>query len=133
MTFSPCFRGHGQDRVHVGGLAVEMHRDDRFRFRRDPLLHAGHVHVVRPGVDIGKDHPCARLRHRFGCGDEAVGRDDDFVAVSDSQAFERDEEGIGAVTDADAVPDPAKAGKGFLEVLDVGAADEGGLRQDIAR
>ncbi len=43
--------------------------------------------------------------------------------------FERDKEGIRAVPDADAVPDPAETGEGFFEVLDVGAANEGGFRQ----
>ena len=92
---------------------------------------AGRVHVVRPGVDVRKDHPRARLRDGFGRGDEAVGRHDDFVAGADAQGFSAIKRASVPLPTPMQCWTPQKSGKGLLEVLDVRAADESCLRKDL--
>ena len=81
-------RGNFQNGVHVDGPAVEVHGDDRRnRFTRNSVnqsvrARVNHalrlrimqqflrIHCVAARVDIHKVGASARLRNRFGCGDE---------------------------------------------------------------
>ena len=81
-------RSNFQDGVHVDGPAVEVHGDDcRNRLTRNSMdksarARVNHalrlrivqqflrIHCVAARVDIHKVGASARLRNRFGCGDE---------------------------------------------------------------
>ena len=56
-------RGEREDRVHVGGLAEEMHRDDRARPRGDAPRRVAHVEV-EGGRRASRRAPASRRRAR---------------------------------------------------------------------
>src|SRR5690606_32810756 len=116
--------GYGEDRVHLRGSAVEVHREDRLRARRDRGLDQARVDVEGALVDVDEDRRGADVAYRLGGGEEAEGGGDDLVAWADAEGSEGDDEGVGAAVDADGVLD-AEVGGGFaFEGLDLGSADE---------
>ena len=99
----PCDR---QDRIHIGRLAVQVHRDYRLRSRRDLLLELLHVHQVGVGINVDEHDP--RTRHLDGLRrrDEAVRNRDHFVARADAECPQRDVQRVGAVGDTNALRTP---------------------------
>ena len=68
------------DRVHVGGLTVEMDRDDRTRLRRHGRLDLRRVDIVGVRLDVDEHRPGAGPPDRAGRGEERVRRRDHLVA-----------------------------------------------------
>ena len=99
--------GDALERVHVGGLAVEMHRQDRARARRD--RGRGRVRIERQplGIDVGEHRP--RAGHHDG--ERRVGRRerrrDHLVARADVERAQDQRDRVGAGADADGVRAPA--------------------------
>jgi len=86
--------GDLQDAVHVGALAVEMHRDDGFHsidfigIGRKPGLQLGRVEVVSLGI-YAHEHRGGREAHDdAGRGKEGVRRGDDQIAVAHAHTHE---------------------------------------------
>ena len=52
------------DRIHVGGLTIEVHRDNCLRLRRDLLFDALDLDVARLMIDVHEHH--LRSRHPDG-------------------------------------------------------------------
>lgn len=117
------------DGFDVRRLAEDMDGDNGLRFLRDPRFDLRRVDVEIL-VDVHKDGPGAGLGDRFGGRDPAVGDGDDLVAEADAQGLEGDVDGVGSVGATDAVLHAELFGIGFLETLDVLAADEGRLVDD---
>ena len=142
-----------QDGIHVGGLAVEVDWTNRTEGELHGFIgliefveligFVGFIGLIEMGgakkiieflgiqveglgVDVDEDGGGADLGNGFGGGDEGVGHRDDSITRADSGGHEGEAQGVGAGVDADAVFGVAECGEGFLEVLDIGAADEGG-------
>ena len=75
-----------QDRGEIGRLAIEVHRQQRARVRRERRLDAHGVNVVRGRIRLHRHRPRAHGADREPSGDIGVGRHDHLVARPD---FER--------------------------------------------
>ena len=139
-----------QDRIHVGHLSVEMHRDHGRHGPTGALArHPARgsltpalafqvcaqllgIHGVGGRVDIDELRPRADLGDGLRRRDEGVGDGDDRLAGPDARSVQREPQRIGAACHADAVPHVAERGEIPLEVVDHRAADESGARQSAA-
>ena len=120
----PASLGDGVDRPHVGGLAVQMDRDDRPRLRRDGAFESCRVEVQGFGLDVDEDGRGAGAPDGAGGREERVRRGDDLVARPDSQGHQGQEQGVGARGAPDGEGGLAVAGGLRLELRDLGAEDE---------
>ena len=119
----------GLDGLDIHGLSEDVDGDDGLGPGRDLGLDQLRIDV-EVLVDVHEDGFGAGLADGFRGRDEAVGDGDDLVAGADAQGLEGDVDGVGAVGAADAVLPAELPGIGFLESLDVLAADEGGFADD---
>ncbi len=111
----------GEDRVHVGRLAVEVHRDDRLRARRDGGLELRRVHRVGARVNVHQPRARARVADGRDGGDERERHGDDLVARPDAGGEQRQVQRAGAGVDGDAVAGGAVGGELLLERGDFAA------------
>ena len=113
------------DRLHIGGLAVEMHRQHRGRATR-------RGRIQRPFERGGVDRKPARLdidQHRHGAGplDRGDGRNrrvrdgKDQIAGADAAGPQRQLDRVGAAAGADRVPGPEPGRKRLFERCDLAA------------
>ena len=72
--------GDLQNRIHVGRLAIEMHRNNGFRFGRDGGFDLRGVDGVRRGVDVHENRRGPGVTDGRDRGYEGEGRGDDFVS-----------------------------------------------------
>src|SRR5688500_10701872 len=70
--------------------------------------------------------------HGLRCRNEAVRDRDDFVARTHAEGLERHGQRVGAVRETDTVCGAAESRRTRIRTLDVGAADEGGLRDNAS-
>ncbi len=80
-----------------------MHRDDRPGAWRDRGLHRRWIDVERRGVDVHEHRPPTGVVNRPGRGEERIGSGDDFVAGTQIERFQRQEQGVRAGCAADPV------------------------------
>jgi len=116
--------GDRHDRVHIGGLAEEVDRNDRLGARRHFFLDLRRIDVVGRRVDVGEDR---RRADPDDCADrrkEGEGRGDDFIAGPDPFDHQRDDERVGTAGHADREVAAAVGGDFGFEFLDLGAEDE---------
>src|SRR5690606_32785592 len=116
--------GYGEDRVHLRGSAVEVHREDRLRARRDRGLYQARVDVEGAFVDVDEDRRGADVADRLGGGEEAERGRDDLVARADAEGAQADHERVGAAVDPYGVLHAQVVGDLALEGLHLGPADE---------
>ena len=102
--------GNGQNCVHIGGLTVEMHRQDDFGARGDGGLDARRVDVVGALVRLHRHRRRAALADGQPGGDVGVAGHDDFVARPDVHGAQGQVQRIQAVGHADAVGGAAVSG-----------------------
>ena len=108
-----------------GGLAVEMHRNDRRGARRHRGLDGIGVDQVRVVVGAVDEHRRgARPGNGLGGRDERVGRKDAFVAVPDTERAQRDLDRVSAVRHPDAMRHADELSVFALERGHLRAADE---------
>ncbi len=88
--------------------------------RRDGLLDARRVEVVRPRVGLDGDGRRARVGDGEPRGDVGVRGDDDLVARPDAQRAQDQVQRVEPVADADAVARAAVGGELRLEGLALG-------------
>ena len=121
-------RGELEDRIHVGRLAVEMHRHDRPGARGDRGLDGGRVDVGRVRQAVDEDRRGAGVADRLGGSDEGVDRDDDLVAGADAGGLQGQAHGVGARADAGAEAGATELGEGRLEGSALRTHGVGGAR-----
>ena len=139
-----------QDRVHVGYLAVEMHRHNGGHRTVAPLADRTSVgipsalllqilpepldgHVVGVLVDVDKLRNCSRLRNRLGGGNKRVGHGHHHVARLHSAGHDREAQSIRSAVDRNRMGCIAEFCKGALEIFDHGTADKAGREQSAAK
>ena len=116
--------GQGHHRIHVRTLSEEMDRNDSFRLRGD--LGGGFdgidIETDRTGIDKngGGAYPGDAARS----GEEGEGGDDDFIARSDAESHQGEENGVGAGGTADAVFRLHHGGTFFFEGVHFGTHDK---------
>ncbi len=113
------------DEVHLRGLPVEVHGNDRARAWGDPPLEGRRVQTMK-FIDVDEHDARARLGHGFGGRDPAHRGDDHLVAWPDAEHPQHDIDRIRAVGDADTVLRSARPRIAVLEHLHELPADEGG-------
>ena len=112
------------ERHHVGGLAVQMDRQDRSCPRPDGPLDGAGIEGQAIRIDVGE----YRARPRHHDGERRVrGRErrrDDLVAGTNPEPAKDERDGIGASPDADGVRRTRRGSKLRLEGLNLGAEHE---------
>jgi len=116
------FFGEFQDRVHVHGMAIDMHGHNGFQlpvalfyFCFDLFPDLNHVHAPSAGIAIHKDRNAAVVDDRLGTGDDGEGGHNDLVARFQANAADSRLEGRGAIAHGDAVFHAAIRGPFLLE------------------
>ena len=118
MTASRCLRAIAIERVHVGHLAVQVHRHqclyDAARAAIDEPI-AARSHCARAsrrlrrgqvegrGIDVAEQRPRAEPRDDARRREEGKRRRDDLVAWSDVERHQRDQQRVRARRNADTV------------------------------
>jgi len=119
------------DRVHVGRLAVKMHRDDGFCFWGYGSFDLGRVDVQGGIVHVHEHRRGTGMCDRLGGGDERVGRRDHLVAGADAQSVDAHVQGGGAAAGAHAVLGADIGGKILLVGGYPGPTDKPGRLDDF--
>ncbi len=114
------------DLVHVGRLAVEVHRNDGSWLVAcgEDAVEVGGVEVECFGVDVHEDRLGAGICNRSRGGEEGEAGDDYFVSRADPQGSQGEEQGIRAAGYPDGVLDPTILGHSSFELLHLRAEDE---------
>ena len=116
--------GQGHHRIHVGTLAEEVDRNDGLRLRGD--LGGGFdgidIETDRAGID--KNGGGSGAGDTAGGGEEGEGGDDHFIAGSDAESHQGEENGVGAGGTADAVFGLHHGRAFFFKSLHFGPHDE---------
>ncbi len=110
-----------------GALPVQVDRDHRAGGPADRLQCGLRVHQQGVGQAVDQHRPGADPGDGARGGDEGVGGQHHLVADADTARAQGQFEGVGAVGDAHAVPDPGEVGVLALERTDLRTADEGGV------
>jgi hypothetical protein len=109
--------GDFQDGLHVGGLAIKMHRHDGPSSRRDGLPQPLGIERARLGLDVHEHRRGADIADRPDRCDKRHRDGDDLVAWDEAEYLQRQMQRAGAAVDADAMANLAKSGeiplKGF--------------------
>ena len=113
-----------EQRIHVGGLAVEVHGHDRARAVGDERARGGRVERERVALDVGEHGHGARVHDRLDRREERVRGRDHLVARADAAREQRREQRVGAVRDAEAVSRAAVGGELLLERHGVGPVEQ---------
>ena len=120
----PVLPGAGEDPVHVGGLAVKMHREDRPRARRDRAGDRVRVEVEGLRIHVHEDRPCPR-REYGETGERGRERGgDDLVPRTHPEGDEAELQRLGAVRHGHRLAGVERRLQLLLERLDLGAEDE---------
>ena len=87
------------ERREVGGVAEDVHRQQRRRALRDRRRGGVRVEVQRHRVDVGEHGPRALVHGHVGAGHERERARDDLVAVADAGRAQRQVQPGGAARD----------------------------------
>lgn len=115
MTFQAIAVGNLLNAVYVARDAVAMHRHDCRGRRCNGFFDAVRVEVVSAGVDVDEYRCQAVPEQRMRCGDERVGRGDDFAL--DAQRLNRGHQCQGAVGEQREVLHAQILGQFMFELL----------------
>ncbi len=80
--------GNLQDRVEVGRLAVQMHRDDGLRARRHLLRDFRRIEIEEALLEIAENYLRAGQADGFRRGNGRVDRRDDLIARADAETLQ---------------------------------------------
>ena len=89
------FRGNCVDPGHVRALTIDAHRHNGLGAWGDDRLDLVRVHIKSVGLDIHKYGFGVEERNDFGGGDPGIGHGNHFIARTDIQSHEGNEEGVG--------------------------------------
>ncbi len=118
--------------IDLGGLAVEMHWQDRAGPGRHCGGRRGRVDQCGVVVAVHEHRRSTGARDGLGRGDERVCGDDALVTQSDPEGAQRHLDRVRAVADADTVRRAGESGEGGLERRHGWPADERGAGQDVS-
>jgi len=90
-----------QDRLEVGGLAVEVNREDRLGARRDRRREPGRVERERTRVNVHQHRRRAAQLNGHDRRHGGVRDGDDLIARPDAARSQRQVNRLGAAADAD--------------------------------
>ena len=123
--------GQRQQSLDRGALPVQVHRHDRPGARGERPAHGGRVDQQVVVVDVDRNRHRADPRDGLRRRHEGGGGQHHLVAAADARGAQRQLEGVGAVGDADAVPDAEVVGVVALEGRHLRAADEATGAEDL--
>src|SRR5262249_34237540 len=106
------------DRIHVHGMPVKVHRNDALRTCRDLASNSCRVHVERPRVTIDKNRLGAAVSYGVGGRNISKGRNEDFVSRLAAQGHQGEVQRGRSIVDGDGVFDTAKTRESTLELID---------------
>ena len=116
------------DPRHVGGLAVQVHREDCAGARTDCPRRLVRIERQAIRIDVGEHRPCAGHHH----GQRRIGgrqrRRDHLVARPNPEAAEDERNRVGSGPDADGVPGTHRRRELRLERLDFRTENEPAAR-----
>ena len=110
--------------VDGGGMAVQVHRHDGFRARRERARGGLGIHGQRVGLDVHEHGRGAGHGDRGGRGDERKGRRQHLVAARDAERAEGQSQRVGAGADAERMPRPGELRQLRLQRAALGAEHE---------
>ena len=115
--------GQRRECCHVGRLAIQVHRHERSRPRRDGCGARARIHRQRPVIDVHDDR-CGSggddRQRRVGSGDR---RHDDFVARADPGRTQQQRDSVCPRSSADGESRAAGGGELGLERFELRAED----------
>ncbi len=114
----PVLLGDGHNRVHITGIAEEMHGEDGLGARRDCRFDATRVNIIAPLVDVDKYRSSAGKDRRIGRGDEGKGGGDDLITRTDAVGQDSGVQCRGTRGRGHGVLDATDGSKSLLEGLD---------------
>ena len=123
--------GQRHEAVEIRRVAIEMHRHDRLRARRDGALNGVWVEVIRDGVNVYEDRAGACQQHDVRGGGEAERRGDDLIARADAMRQQRDVQRRRACGDRDGLAHAGHLSEPALERRDTLALRELPRRERI--
>ena len=106
-------------RVHIAGIAEDVHGHDAPGGRGDAPLNRRRVHVPGGGVGIHENRLRAAVADGQRRSDHGEIRDDDFISRADAQCAQGQMEGNSPVADGNTVTDAAIFGKRPLKGGDI--------------
>jgi hypothetical protein len=109
--------------LHVGGLAIEMNRDQGLGAGRDGGFHLRRIEAIGARVGVDKYSGCAGDPDGLGGGEEGVGGGDALIAGANPEGQERKPERVGSVGDADGELHSVIFGQLLLEPQEHGTHD----------
>ncbi len=121
-----------KNRVHLGALTEEVHRNDGFGFRRDRSLELRRIHGVSLLIDVDENWSSTGVADGLRGSHECAGHCDDFVPRTNPSGQQSEPESVGAVAQPDGVAAFAIGGEIFLKGGDERAPSEGGGVDDLA-
>ena len=92
-----------QDRIHVRGLAVQMHRENGLGSLGNRRLDRRDVHRESARIDVDEHRGCIHIVDRGHRCHEGEGDGNDFVATPDVGCEQRQVQGAGSGIHADTV------------------------------
>ena len=104
------------ERIHVGRLPGEVHRNDGARAGRDRGLDRAGIEVEGIEVDVREHRNRIRFHHRGRGGQKRVRRHDDLVFGLNAGREQRDSERHRAIGHRDAVPAAVHRSEALLEL-----------------
>jgi len=105
------------DRVHIGGVAEQVNRDDAHCLRPDRGGHPPRIEAPGFGIDVHEHGRRVTKSHGIGCRHERGRRHDHLVAPPDAERGQGEVEGGGAVRAGHGVPRAAGGRKLPLKSL----------------
>jgi len=112
-----------QQRLNVGGLAKQVHRQQGLGLGRDGLGHLVHVDVQGLWINVHKHRLGTDIGDRFGGCDEGERCRDHLVTRANARRQHGQMQRIGAVGAGDGVLDAQVLGRFGLEGLHIGTQD----------
>ena len=109
---------HRLDRVHLGRLAVQMHRHDRARSRRNRPLDTARVEGIGAWVYVDRDRNGSNVRNGEPARDKGLSRHDDFVPRANPGGAQHKTQSVKAIAYADGMFRAAVGGEFALEGLE---------------
>ena len=98
------------ERIHLRGLAEQVHDHDRLGLRRDLVFDLMRIEVERHRIDVGEHRPGPDPAHGADAGKEGEGGQNDLIAGPNSKGVQAQQQGIGTRRTADAEAGAAIAG-----------------------
>ena len=108
------------ERTEVGGVAEDVHRQQRRRAVGDRRRGGVRVEVERDRVDVGEHGPGALVHGHVGAGHERERAGDHLVAVADADRPQRQVQSGGAARDGARVSRADPLGERLLELASSG-------------